>query len=139
MRAHERSVTQTLDTIRSYFNGTPSYVVDPHTAVGFKAAANVVAKDGSRPHQIVLSTAHPAKFAEAVTSSLESAGASFDFERDVLPKEMIGLLEKERRVIGVKPEGKPGVDGLITAVKGVIEKQADTVKARAQAPNTASV
>lgn len=145
--AAERVSDQEIrDVVLQYFTRKPtsaypsgSYLVDPHTAVGFKAAANVVAKDGSRPHQIVLSTAHPAKFAEAVTSSLESAGVSFDFERDVLPKEMIGLLEKERRVIGVKPEGKPGVDGLITAVKQVIEKQADVVKARAQTPNTASV
>ncbi|KAJ1025127.1 hypothetical protein NDA16_002633 [Ustilago loliicola] len=145
--AAERVSDQEIrDVVLQYFTRKPtsaypsgSYLVDPHTAVGFKAAANVVAKDGSRPHQIVLSTAHPAKFAEAVTSSLESAGASFDFERDVLPKEMIGLLEKERRVLGVKPEGKPGVDGLITAVKQVIEKQADAVNARVQTPNTASV
>ncbi|KAJ1019632.1 hypothetical protein NDA18_006109 [Ustilago nuda] len=145
--AAERVSDQEIrDVVLQYFTRKPtsaypsgSYLVDPHTAVGFKAAANVAPKDGSRPHQIVLSTAHPAKFAEAVTSSLESAGASFDFERDVLPKEMIGLLEKERRVISVKPEGEPGLDGLITAVKHVIEKQADVVKARAQTPNTASV
>lgn len=135
------------EVVLQYFNRPPtsaypsgSYLVDPHTAVGFKAAANTVAKSGNRPHQIVLSTAHPAKFAEAVTSSLESAGAKFDFERDVLPKEMVGLLEKERRVIGVKPEGKPGVEGLITAVKKVIEQQADVVAAHARAQaNTASV
>jgi threonine synthase len=134
------------DTVLEYFTRKPtaaypsgSYLVDPHTAVGFKAAANVVGKNGSKPHQIVLSTAHPAKFAEAVTSSLESAGAEFDFERDVLPKEMVGLLEKQRRVIDVKPEGKPGVDGLITAVKRVVEAEADVVKARTHAPNTASV
>lgn len=145
--AAERVSDQEIrDVLLQYFTRKPtsaypsgSYLVDPHTAVGFKAAANVAPKNGSRPHQIVLSTAHPAKFAEAVTSSLESAGASFDFERDVLPKEMIGLLEKERRVISVKPEGEPGLDGLITAVKHVIEKQADVVKARAQTPNTASV
>lgn len=135
------------NTVLQYFTRSPttaypagSYLIDPHTAVGFKAAANVAPKDASaRPHQIVLSTAHPAKFAEAVTSSLESAGAEFDFERDVLPKEMVGLLEKKRRVINVKSEGKPGVEGLVTAVKQVVEKQADAVKARAQSANTASV
>lgn len=145
--AAERVSDQEIrDVVLQYFTRKPtsaypsgSYLVDPHTAVGFKAAANVAPKDGSRPHQIVLSTAHPAKFVEAVTSSLESAGASFDFERDVLPKEMIGLLEKERSVISVKPDGEPGVNGLITAVKHVIEKQADVVKARAQTSNTASV
>ena len=132
-------------TVLEYFTRQPtsahpagSYLIDPHTAVGFKAAANV-AQGSTQPHQIVLSTAHPAKFAEAVTSSLQSAGAEFDFERDVLPKEMVGLLEKERRVIGVKPEGgKAGVEGLIDAVKRVVEEQADVVKAR-EGVNTASV
>ncbi|KAN0064129.1 threonine synthase [Thecaphora frezii] len=122
-----------------------SYLVDPHSAVGFKAAANVVAKRpggaSARPHQIVLSTAHPAKFAEAVTSSLASAGARFDFERDVLPKEMVGLLEKERRVVEVKANqgGRTGLDALIHSTKEVIEKQRDVVNAKAAQLNTASV
>lgn len=134
------------ETVLQYFTREPtsaypagSYLIDPHTAVGFKAAANVLAKQNQRPHQIVLSTAHPAKFAEAVTSSLESSGASFNFERDVLPKEMIGLLEKERRVIHVKPQGRPGVEGLVAATKQVIEKQAEAVKAQSATTNTISV
>ncbi|GAC98086.1 threonine synthase [Pseudozyma hubeiensis SY62] len=141
--AERVSDSEIRETVLQYFTRKPtsafpagSYLVDPHTAVGLKAAANVA--DGEA-HQIVLSTAHPAKFAEAVTSSLEKAGAEFDFQRDVLPKEMVGLLEKERRVIGVKPEGKPGVEGLVTAVKAVVEKQADVVKARSSSANTASV
>ncbi|KAJ9474500.1 Threonine synthase [Pseudozyma hubeiensis] len=141
--AERVSDSEIRETVLQYFTRKPtsafpsgSYLVDPHTAVGFKAAANVSTGEA---HQIVLSTAHPAKFAEAVTSSLEKAGAEFDFQRDVLPKEMVGLLEKERRVIGVKPEGKPGVEGLVTAVKAVVEKQADVVKARSSSANTASV
>lgn len=51
-------------------------------------------------HQVVLSTAHPAKFSEAVTRALEGS-PSFDFESDVLPPEFKGLLEKPRRVIDV--------------------------------------
>lgn len=51
-------------------------------------------------HQVVLSTAHPAKFSEAVTSALGEE-SSFNFERDVLPPEFKGLLEKPRRVIDV--------------------------------------
>jgi threonine synthase len=35
--------------------------------------------------QVVLSTAHPAKFSEAVTKAL-STSQGFDFERDVLPQ-----------------------------------------------------
>jgi threonine synthase len=48
----------------------------------------------------VLSTAHPAKFSEAVTRAL-STSQGFDFERNVLPQEFRGLLERERRVIDV--------------------------------------
>lgn len=66
--------------------------------------------------QIVLSTAHPAKFSEAVTRALQNA-PSFDFERDVLPQEFKGLLERERRVIDVEA-------AQIDLVKKVIEKYA---------------
>ena len=51
--------------------------------------------------QVVLSTAHPAKFSEAVTSALANASI-FDFERDVLPEEFRGLLERKRNVIDVE-------------------------------------
>jgi len=73
---------------------------------------------GSSPatYQIVLSTAHPAKFSEAVSKAL-SQNADFKFERDVCPQEFKGLLEKERRVVDVP---RPDV-GL---VKEVIEQRA---------------
>lgn len=64
----------------------------------------------------MLSTAHPAKFSEAVTRALQDS-PSFNFERDVLPVEFKGLLERERRVIDVEA---PEVD----LVKKVIEKYA---------------
>ena len=64
--------------------------------------------------QIVLSTAHPAKFSEAVTRALEGSPA-FNFERDVLPPEFKGLLERERRVIDVEAAD-------VELVKKVIEK-----------------
>lgn len=70
----------------------------------------------SHIHQIVLSTAHPAKFSEAVTRALDSAPA-FDFARDVLPPEFKGLLERERRVINVE-----GAD--VGLVKKVVEQYA---------------
>jgi threonine synthase len=67
--------------------------------------------------QIVLSTAHPAKFSEAVTRAL-SDQQSFDFERDVLPQEFRGLLEKERNVIDVDESNQE-------LVKKVIEAKVD--------------
>jgi threonine synthase len=126
--------SKTLETIQSLFESTPSYTSDPHTAVGF-AAAKIIAshKYAVDPHsplfplislcsspstvQIVLSTAHPAKFSEAVTRALQSS-SHFNFERDVLPKEFHGLLDKEKRVVDVE---RPDV-GL---VKDVIEKIVD--------------
>lgn len=84
-------------------------------------AANKLASSSSA-QQIILSTAHPAKFSEAVVSSLESAGASFDFERDVLPPEMHGLLEKERRVLEVKKGASKDLQSLVENTKAVIEK-----------------
>ena len=68
--------------------------------------------------QIVLSTAHPAKFSEAVAKALVNE-QSFNFERDVLPDEFRGLLDRERRVIDVDaPE--------VSLVKSVIEKVAES-------------
>jgi len=51
----------------------------------------------------VLSTAHPAKFSEAVSRALETS-SHFNFERGVLPNEFRGLLEKEKKVIDIKSE-----------------------------------
>jgi len=53
---------ETLDTIASFHRET-GYILDPHTAVGVRAALNCVT-DGSPV--ICLATAHPAKFGDAV-------------------------------------------------------------------------
>lgn len=122
-----------MTTIKHYFETEPSYVADPHTAVGLAAARRLAAakyvqnyelpesgsltdtfSSTSKVRQIVLSTAHPAKFSEAVSRALEGS-SSFNFERDVLPAEFKGLLERERRVIDVE---RPDVD----LVKAVIEQ-----------------
>jgi threonine synthase len=65
----------------------------------------------------VLSTAHPAKFSEAVTRAL-SGQQNFDFEQDVLPQDFRGLLEKERKVIDVDEPNQE-------LVKNVIEAKVD--------------
>ncbi|KAG6816412.1 hypothetical protein H0H87_006216 [Tephrocybe sp. NHM501043] len=103
-----------LTTIQSFFNGTVSYIADPHTAVGLATARMIAKQNSENVRQIVLSTAHPAKFSEAVSRALEGS-SRFNFDRDVLPEEFRGLLEKEKRVIDVE---RPDVD----LVKGVIER-----------------
>lgn len=74
--------------------------------------------------QIVLSTAHPAKFNDAVSAAL-SSHSSFNFERDILPKEFHGLLDKERKVIDVK--------GTPEAVKEVVVREVGELVKKGQA------
>lgn len=57
---------QTLETIRNFHTST-GYLLDPHTAVGVKAALDLLPADSSR---ICLATAHPAKFGETVEKAL---------------------------------------------------------------------
>jgi threonine synthase len=65
------------------------YLLDPHTAIGVKAA-QLCNKDSSVP-MISLSTAHPAKFAEAI----EKAG----LETPALPDHLADLFEREERYV----------------------------------------
>lgn len=144
---------ETRDTILRYFapatsssSSKPdkSYLLDPHTAVGMQAANWIREASGSHK-QIILSTAHPAKFAEAVTSSLaSSAEVAFNFERDVLPDEMRGLLEKERRVEDVKVadgEGDSDLQRLVRATAKVLDREAEHrgLRAAKQGKGTESV
>jgi len=72
------------------------------------------------PIRVSLSTAHPAKFSEAVAKALSSS-AAFNFDRDVLPEEFRGLLQKEQRVIDVESAD-------VDLVKSVIESKVGTEK-----------
>ncbi|GAA6031332.1 hypothetical protein JCM8097_005605 [Rhodosporidiobolus ruineniae] len=117
MIADRASDEETTETIKKYFTKQDkygSYVADPHTAVGLTVANRVADANPSNVVQIVLSTAHPAKFDAAVSDALSSS-PSFDFKRDVLPKEFEGLLDLPRRVIGVKNDPE--------AVKAVVSEQ----------------
>ncbi|MBI5656107.1 MAG: threonine synthase [Geobacter sp.] len=66
-----RSVNQaeTLATIAA-FHAETGYLLDPHTAVGVKAAQDAVAPDRIA---VCLATAHPAKFGEAVEKATGTA------------------------------------------------------------------
>ena len=64
--------------------------------------------------QVILSTAHPAKFSEAVTKAL-STSQGFDFER---PQEFRGLLNKERIVVDVDEPNKELVKKVIESKVG---------------------
>jgi len=75
---------QTLKTIKKYYD--QGILMDPHTAVGVAAA-----ESSSYKHVICLSTAHPAKFSEAV---IKATGE--DAEK---PASLEGILEQESRCL----------------------------------------
>jgi len=56
----------TLQEIRNFYAET-GYLLDPHTAIGVKAALDLLPPDSAR---ICLATAHPAKFSETVEQAL---------------------------------------------------------------------
>ncbi|KAK1145891.1 hypothetical protein N8T08_003837 [Aspergillus melleus] len=90
---------ETSATIKSCYQET-KYVLDPHTSVGITAAHRSIARTGAT-HHISLSTAHPAKFSDAVATALKDE-AGFDFDSQVLPDELKALLQKESRVTQVE-------------------------------------
>ncbi|KAG5647481.1 hypothetical protein DXG03_009416 [Asterophora parasitica] len=122
--AERISDEQTLSTIQSFFGGNVSYIADPHTAVALSAARIIAKENSSNTHQIVLSTAHPAKFSEAVSRALEGS-PEFNFDRDVLPEEFRGLLEKEKRVIDVE---RPDVELVKAVIERVVGHQSGKIK-----------
>lgn len=82
--AHATSNEETLETIASVYENE-GIVIDPHTAVAW-AAAEPFAGQGPL---VILSTAHPAKFPEAVACATG--------EEPDLPPQLKGLYEGEER------------------------------------------
>lgn len=75
--------TETMEQIRSTYRYS-KYILDPHTAVGVKAAEGI-------PGAVCLATAHPAKFGDAV-----SAAIGVEAEP---PPSLQRLMEKETRCV----------------------------------------
>ncbi|KAG8417695.1 hypothetical protein J3458_005182 [Metarhizium acridum] len=107
--------SQTLETIQALYKKV-GYVLDPHSAVGVAATIRSAANASPDVHHISLSTAHPAKFSGAVEKALNGLDG-FDFENKVLPKEFVGLANKEKRV---------------TEVEGSVSKVRELVKAQVE-------
>lgn len=85
----------TIAQIRKTYESL-KYILDPHSAVGVAAAEQSIEKQGG-VKTVSLSTAHPAKFSDAVELALKNF-EDFSFESSVRPEEFKGLEEKERRV-----------------------------------------
>lgn len=106
---------ETLETIKTTYRKI-DYVLDPHSAVGIAATQRSAGRtDGNLPH-ISLSTAHPAKFSGAVEMALKEE-QGFDFTKQVLPKEFVGLESKEKRVTSAPNDFKH--------VRELVKKQVD--------------
>ncbi|TVY27503.1 Threonine synthase [Lachnellula hyalina] len=117
------SDAQTVETIKQFYS-TPApngdangaskrgYILDPHSAIGVAASLRSIKRAPADTHHISLSTAHPAKFANAVDLALkDEPGFSFD---TVLPQEFVGLEQKEKRVrVVAKGAGWKGVGKLV--------------------------
>ena len=76
----------TLDQIARTYAGS-GVVVDPHTAVGLRAA-DVVQRDRDIP-VVALATAHPAKFPDAVEKAIGT--------RPALPEHLADLSDRTER------------------------------------------
>ena len=92
------SEEQTLEQIRATYQHS-GYILDPHTAVGVKAAADW-------PDAICLATAHPAKFGDAVRQAIGVEALP--------PVPLRGLMAKETRCALL--------DAHVDVVKGFIEE-----------------
>ena len=79
------------------------YLLDPHTAVGLGSAETVVARDPSTP-MVVLATAHPAKFPDAVE---KATGI-----RPALPPHMADLYDRTERFT-VLPNDQAAIERFI--------------------------
>jgi len=97
-RANEAETSATIARIRR----ETGQVLDPHTAVGVKAAGDVRG-DRATP-MITLATAHPAKFPDAVEAA---CGV-----RPALPPRMADLYEREERLT-VVPNDLGAIESLI--------------------------
>ncbi|TCD48055.1 threonine synthase [Chlorobium sp. N1] len=95
---------ETLETIRLAYERF-GYVMDPHTAVGYRALQEM-RREGKYigTPAVVLSTAHPSKFLEAIEEAL-------NIKVDV-PERLRCLLEKEKRSTVIEPRFRELADFL---------------------------
>ncbi len=96
---------QTLETIARVRRET-GYLLDPHTAVAVSVAERV--PFDPRVPQVVLATAHPAKFPDAVERACG--------ERPALPPHLADLLQRQERI--------PTLPNDISAIEAYITKHA---------------
>ncbi|KAK9493808.1 tryptophan synthase beta subunit-like PLP-dependent enzyme [Lipomyces doorenjongii] len=99
---------QTVETIKAIYDLTSGYIIDPHTSVGVTASLRHL--DGKHTY-VSLSTAHPAKFGDAVDQALQGKDAySFD---SVLPDAFKALKKLPKKVTVIEEPDKELVKAAI--------------------------
>jgi threonine synthase len=81
------------------------YLLDPHTAIGVKAARALLKEDHATP-VVALGTAHPAKFPDAVKAATGVHPA--------LPEHLADLMSRKERVTEL-PNDQAKIEAFITA------------------------
>ncbi|KAM3066060.1 threonine synthase [Clarireedia jacksonii] len=114
---------ETIITIKDFYSSAATtskggYVLDPHSAIGVAASLRSISRSPETYH-VSLATAHPAKFANAVDLALKDE-KDFTFDA-VLPKEFVGLENKEKRVRVVPKDA--GWEGVRTIVMEEVEAE----------------
>ena len=94
------SEDETLDQMRRFYQ-TTGYILDPHTAVGVKAAETL-------PSAVCLATAHPAKFGAAVCQAIG--------HEPELPPPLAGLMDRPNRCAILPAEAESIKQHLITTL-----------------------
>jgi threonine synthase len=102
--AHRVDEPRTLELIRSVYEMN-RLMIDPHTAVGIGAAQEAVRRRPATP-MVVLGTAHPAKFPDAVEKAIGL--------RPELPLHLADLYERQER-FDVLPDDLAAVQNHIRA------------------------
>jgi threonine synthase len=104
---------ETADTIRDVYKAG-GYVLDPHTAVGVAVARKLGVRKAESP-LVILGTAHPAKFPEAVEAA---CGVS-----PRLPSSFADLMSRKERVTNLPNDAKAVADFVVErsrAAKGAM-------------------
>jgi threonine synthase len=107
--SHSVTEEETIATI-ARFREKSGYLLDPHTAVGVRAALDSVASDETA---VCLATAHPAKFGDAVE---RATGIAPPF-----PESLVGIEKLPTRC--------QILDADLHVIRVFIEKQVDSLKA----------
>lgn len=94
-KAAAASEDEVAEAIR-HTKAEAGYLADPHTACGIVAADKTLGREGGAVAQIILATAHPAKFPDAIEA--------ITGERPGLPARLAALMTDEERITTLPAE-----------------------------------